>query len=291
MKVRIVLADDHTIVRQSLRTRLEAEPDFDLVGEAKDGLMAVAQVEKLRPDVLLLDIAMPALNGIDVLSRVRQSFPRTRVVVLSMHRDPSYVVRAFQNGASAYVVKSADAKDLVRAVREAVAGRHYLSPPFAETELDAYMKKAANGDHADRYSLLTRREREVMQLVVEGLTNPEVAKRLFIETRTVETHRAHIMEKLELRNLAELVHFAVLRGLLDAKGVGDRAEAELASASVNGAGQPGALAEPVLPECDSTHPSAAQGDAGIPGPGSSSQDPDDPRRDAPEAAPPDPDRA
>jgi len=215
MRVRILIAEDHTIVRQSLRTRLEAEPDFDLVGEAKDGLLTLAQVEKLRPDVVLLDLGMPGLNGIDVLARVRQGFPRTRVVVLSMHEDPSYVVRAFQNGASAYVTKSADAKDLVRAVHEAMAGRHYLSPPFSEADLDEYMKKAANGD-TDPYNLLTRREREVLQLVVEGNTNPLVAKRLFIDTRTVETHRAHVMEKLGLKNLAELVRFAVARHLLDA---------------------------------------------------------------------------
>lgn len=215
MKTRILLADDHAIVRQSLRSRLEAEPDFDLVGEAKDGLVTLAQVERLRPDVLLLDIAMPGLNGIEVLTRVRQRFPRTHVVVLSMHQDRSYVVRSFQNGAQAYVVKSADAKDLVHAIREVMAGRQYLSPPFSAAELEDYMNKAASGD-ADPYDLLTRREREVLQLVVEGNTNPQIAKRLFIDTRTVETHRAHVMEKLGLKNLPELVLFAVARGLLEA---------------------------------------------------------------------------
>lgn len=260
MSVRILLADDHTILRQSLQTRLDAEPDFVLVGDAKDGLEALEEMERLRPDVLVLDIGMPGLNGIEVLERVRQRFPRTRVVVLSMYQDQSYVVQAFQNGAAAYVVKSADAKDLVHAVREVMAGRRYLSPPFTERHLEEYMKKAANGD-TDPYALLTRREREVLQLVVEGFTNPQIARRLFIDTRTVETHRAHVMEKLGLRNLAELVRFAVQRGLLDAKGV-----------------PPGRQAEPPAAElaADDTLASDADFDPGLPGPDETEPPPADP---------------
>ena len=219
MKVRILVADDHGILRQTLLIRLAQEADFELVGDAKDGLETMAQVEKLRPDVLLLDLSMLGLPGLEVLRRVRHRFPRTRVVVLTMHKDQSYVLRALQNGASGYVLKEADAADLVHAVREVMAGRMYLSPPFSEAALEEYKRKAANG-HVDLYDLLTNREKEVLQLVAEGHTNPQVGKRLFINARTVETHRAHVMEKLGLKNHAELVCFAVSRGLVSAFGPG-----------------------------------------------------------------------
>lgn len=236
MKVRMLLADDHGILRQTLRVCLAQQPDFELVGEAKDGLETMAQVEKLRPDLLLLDLSMPGLPGLEVLRRVRQRFPRTRVVVLSMHKDQAYVLRALQNGASGYVLKEADAADLVHAVREVMAGRSYLSPPFTESTLEEYKKKAANGD-VDPYDLLTNREKEVLQLVAEGNTNPQVGKRLFINARTVETHRAHVMEKLGLKNHAELVRFAVSRGLVSA--IGPAPEAGDASGPAPGTSRQG----------------------------------------------------
>jgi len=213
MKVRILLVDDHTIVRQSLRNFLENESDFELVGDAENGLAALQMIETHRPDIVLLDLQMEGLNGLEVLRRTRARFPRTRVVVLSMHQDSSYVVRSLNYGASAYVLKSADVKDLVHAMREVVAGRNYWSPPFSQVAIEAYMNKTASKAKTS-YDLLTNREKEVLQLVAEGNTNQQVGKRLFISTRTVETHRAHVMEKLGLQNQAELVRYAAKWGLI-----------------------------------------------------------------------------
>lgn len=213
MKARILLVDDHTMMRQSLRKVLETESDFELVGDAENGLTALKMIEKHRPDVVLLDLQMPGLNGLEVVRRVRRGFPRTRVLVLSMHDDWSYVAQALQDGASAYVLKAADVKDLMLAVREVVAGRVYLSPPFTQSDVEAYMKKTTKKTKSS-YERLTNREKEVLQLVAEGNTNQQVGKRLGINTRTVETHRAHVMEKLKLQNQAELVRYAAKWGLI-----------------------------------------------------------------------------
>ncbi len=236
MKVRILLVDDHTLVRQSLRNFLETEPDFELVGDAENGLAALRMIEKHRPDIVLLDLQMEGLNGLEVLRRARSRFPRTRVLVLSMHQDSSYVVRALKNGASAYVLKHSDVKDLVHAVREVVAGRNYLSPPFSQAAIEAYMNKTASKTKTS-YDLLTNREKEVLQLVAEGNTNQQIGKRLFIGTRTVETHRAHVMEKLSLQNQAELVRYAVKWGLIPTDNLDPGVAGRATSASTpNGSG-------------------------------------------------------
>jgi len=209
----IVLADDHHLVRQGLRSLLEAEPDFSIVGETGDGLEAAQLVERLRPDVLVLDLMMPGLNGLEVTRQVGQRSPRTHVVILSMHPNEAYVLEALRAGAAAYVLKESTSAELVRAVREAVAGRRYLSPPLSERAIEVYMQKAESAA-LDPYETLTAREREVLHLAAEGHTNAEIADRLFISRRTVETHRANLMRKLGLRTQTDLISYALRRGIL-----------------------------------------------------------------------------
>jgi two-component system, NarL family, response regulator NreC len=217
-KTHILLADDHRVVREGFRALLESEPDFEIVGETGDGLEAVRLVEQQKPHVLVVDLMMPGLNGLEVARQVTQRSPRTRIVVLSMHANEAYVLEALKNGASAYVLKDASAAELVRAVREAVAGRRYLSPPLSEPAIDSYIERARNSDSLDLYDTLTNREREVLQLAAEGHTNGEIAGRLFISPRTVETHRANVMHKLGLRSQTELVRYALQRGILPLEG-------------------------------------------------------------------------
>ena len=209
----IVLADDHQVVRHGLRSLLEAEPDFSVVGETGDGLEAAQLVERLQPDVLVLDLMMPGLNGLEVTRQVSQRSPRTRVVILSMHASEAHVLEALRSGAAAYVLKESTSAELVRAVREAVAGRRYLSSPLSERAIEAYMKKAESAA-LDPYEMLTAREREVLHLVVQGHTSAEIADRLFISRRTVETHRANLMRKLGLRTHTDLIRYALQRGIL-----------------------------------------------------------------------------
>ncbi len=192
---------------------LEAETDLRVVGEAGDGLAAIQQVERLQPDVLVLDLVMPALDGLEVTRRVRQRSPQTRVVILSMHANESYVLEALRAGVSAYVLKESTADELVRAVREAVVGRRYLSPPLSERAIAAYVEKAQEAPW-DPYETLTHREREVLHLAAEGHTNAEIAERLVISPRTVETHRANLMRKLSLHSQADLIRYALQRGIL-----------------------------------------------------------------------------
>ena len=209
----IVLADDHHVVRQGLRALIEAQPDLAVVGEAADGLEVPGLVERLAPDVLVVDIVLPGLGGLEVTRRVRHRAPRTRVVVLSMYATEAYVIEALRHGASAYVVKDASATELLRAVRAAAAGERYLSPPLSEKTIEAYLERAKTRP-LDLYDTLTTREREVLHLAAEGHGNPQIAARLDIGVRTVETHRANLMRKLALHSQTDLVRFALARGLL-----------------------------------------------------------------------------
>lgn len=208
-----VLADDHQILRQGIRLLLENVAGFHVVGEAGDGLEAIALVEKLKPDILVVDLVMPGLNGLDVVRSVRQRSDHTRVIVLSMHADEAYVVQALRNGAFGYLLKESSSTELIGAVHEVLAGRRYLAPALAERALNAYIEKA-DQSISDRYDLLTERERQVLQLAAEGRTNAEIAERLSIGVRTVETHRANLMNKLGLANQNELVRYVAQRGLL-----------------------------------------------------------------------------
>jgi two-component system, NarL family, response regulator NreC len=213
MTISIMLADDHPVVRRGMQTLLEAEPDFSVIGETGDGLDTVREVERSQPDVLVLDLMMPGLSGLEVLRIIRQRSPRTRVVVLSMHNNNAFVVTALKEGATGYVLKGSEEQNLVHAVREAVAGRRFLSPPVTERAIDAYISQARAAP-IDRHETLTAREREVLQLAAEGKTSGEIAVRLHISHRTVENHRANVMRKLGLKNQSELVCYALRRGLI-----------------------------------------------------------------------------
>lgn len=211
--ITVVLADDHQVVRQGLRALLESEPDLSVVGEASDGLKALDLVEQLKPQVLVIDIMMPGLNGLEVIRQVSKRSPKTRAVVLSMYADEGYVLEAFRYGAAGYAVKGADAAELLAAVREVAGGRRYVSPSLSGVIVDAYLKGHSD-EESDPYTQLTDREREVFQLMAEGHSNADIAQRLFISSRTVETHRAHVMQKLGLRTHTEIVRFALRRGIL-----------------------------------------------------------------------------
>jgi DNA-binding NarL/FixJ family response regulator len=213
MPLTLMLADDHQIVRQGLRAVLRTEPDFQLIGEAADGIEAVRLAERLRPDVLVLDLILPGLNGLEVARQVARRVPRTRIVVLSMHAEEGYVLEALSTGAMAYVLKEASAEELVKAIRAAAAGRRYLSPPLSEQALGTYAHRAA-GKSLDPYHTLTAREKEVLQLTAEGHSGVEIDERLFVSPRTVESHRANLMRKLGVRNQKELIRYAVQRGAL-----------------------------------------------------------------------------
>lgn len=209
----IVLADDHHVVRQGLRALLNAEPDLSIVGEAADGLEVAHLVERVQPDVLVMDLMMPGLNGLEVTRQVSKRFPQTHVVILSMYDNEAYVLEALRNGARGYVLKGSNAADLLQAVREVAAGQLYLSAPLSQRAIEAYVQKVQPAS-LDQYETLTSREREVLQLAVEGNNTGEIAERLSISPRTVETHRANLMRKLSLRTQTELIRFALRRGIL-----------------------------------------------------------------------------
>ncbi len=211
--IKIVLADDHPIVRQGLRAAFEVEPGFTIVGEASDGLEAVKLTERLAPDVLVLDLMMPGLNGLEAARQISQRSPKTRIVILSVSAAEPHVLEALRHGAAAYVLKGSSIPDLVRAVREAAAGRHYLSPPLSERAIETY-RAQAQAAPLDIYETLTTREREVLQLAAEGHTNAEIAARISLSPRTVETHRGNLMRKLGLRSQTDLIRYALRRGII-----------------------------------------------------------------------------
>lgn len=213
MSIRILIADDHTILRQGLRPILESEGEFKVVGEASTGLDALAKIEKLRPDVVLLDLKMPSLGGLEVLRKVQQAFPRTQVVILTMYQKEAHVLEALRHGNCSYVMKGADSELLIEAIRAAARGERFLSPPITEEDIENYIRQAQNQE-LDPYETLTNREREIIHLVVEGLSNNDIAARLMISPRTVEVHRMRAMHKLRLQNQGELVRFAVQHGII-----------------------------------------------------------------------------
>jgi two-component system, NarL family, response regulator NreC len=213
MAVTILLADDHHVMRQGLRMLLEAQEDFRVVAEVGDGLEAVKLAERLKPHVLIVDLMMPGINGLEVARQVSHRSPQTRIIVLSMYGNEPYVLEALRNGAVGYVLKDANAAELLRAVHEVVAGRRYLSPPLSEHAIEAYLQKAQDAV-LDLYETLTTREREVLQLAAEGRTNADIAAVLCVSPRTVETHRAHLMHKLGLHTQADLIRYALKRGIL-----------------------------------------------------------------------------
>ncbi len=212
--IRIILADDHTIVRGGLRMLLEREPGFSVVGEAADGREAIELAGSKVPDVAVLDIAMPNLNGIEAARQIAARYPTVRIIVLSMHSDEGYVLRALKAGARGYLLKDAPETDLIAAVRAVHQQKAYFSPAISKMLVEDYVRQLRERDAEDSYELLTGREREVLQLLAEGRSNKEVAVRLSLSLYTVETHRGNILQKLNLHGTPELILYAVRKGVI-----------------------------------------------------------------------------
>jgi two-component system response regulator NreC len=213
-QIRIVLADDHTIIRSGLRLLLEQQPDFKVVAEASDGRQAVQLVSKHHPNVVILDIGMPELNGIEATRQIVAQDPHPDVVILSMHSDESYVLRALKAGARAYILKNAAEADLIRAVQAVSEGKSFFSPVISKMLLEDYVRQVREKEVEDSYDLLTPREREILQLIAEGKTNKEMATILGLSPHTIETHRGNILEKLNLHSVPELILYAVRKGII-----------------------------------------------------------------------------
>lgn len=212
--LRLVIADDHAIVRRGLKSLVETQPDLRVVGEAADGLEAIRLVEHHKPDAIILDIGLPMLNGIDVAARVQKLTPAPWVIVLTMHADESYILRALAAGARAYLLKDATDDDLVPAIRAAAAGKPFFSARVTAVLVEDYLRQIQAKGLADSYHLLTDREKEVLSLLAEGRANKEAASLLGVGVSTIETHRANLMQKLNLHNTAEIVLYAVRKGII-----------------------------------------------------------------------------
>jgi len=213
-KLRILLADDHTVMRAGLRALLESHPDLEVVAETENGRQAVELSTSLMPDVVVMDVGMPILNGIEATKQIVNQSPKTEVVILSMHTDESYVMRALQAGARAYLLKDSAAGDLMGAIAAVSNGKSFFSPKVSRILAEDYVRVLKQKGAVDSYDLLTSREREILQLLAEGKTNKEVAADLNIRLYTVEAHRSHILQKLDLHNSAELVLYAVRKGII-----------------------------------------------------------------------------
>jgi len=212
--IRILLADDHTVVRKGLRLLLETQPGFSVIADAADGREAVALAEKLAPDVVVMDVAMPTLNGIEAARQITAREPQTAVVFLSMHSDEAYVLKALKAGARAYLLKDSAEYDLINAIKAVSEGKAFFSPAISKMLVEDYMRQMQERAVEDSYELLTTREREVLQLLAEGKNNKEVATVLNLSLYTVETHRSNIFQKLNLHSGAELILYAVRKGVI-----------------------------------------------------------------------------
>jgi two-component system response regulator NreC len=213
-QIRVILADDHTLIRAGLRMVVTSQPDFTVIGEADNGREAVAMTEKLKPDVVVMDIGMPVLNGIEACRHLHAALPDTQVVMLSMHSDEGYVLRALKAGAKAYLLKDSAEVDVATAIRAVVAGKSFFSPAVGKVLLQDYMRKLERTGAEDSYELLSPREREVLQLVAEGKSSKQIANLLNLSVNTVETHRGKVMQKLNLHNTPELILYAVRKGII-----------------------------------------------------------------------------
>ncbi len=215
-KIRILLADDHTMVRSGIATLLQNIKEFAIVGEAEDGEDAVHKTGELRPTVVVIDLSMPKLSGIEATAIIKKRYPDTNVLVLTMHENEEYVYQILKSGASGYVLKSAGKEELAAAIRAAAKGEKFFSPRISQLMAEGYVKRIEKGapDDPTRDVPLTRREREILALVASGLTNQQIADQLFISPRTVDTHRTNIMQKLDIHDLANLVRYAIEHGII-----------------------------------------------------------------------------
>lgn len=212
--IRILLADDHTVMRRGLRLLLESQPEFSVVAEAADGRQAVQQAEETQPDVAVVDIAMPNLSGIEAAERIASAMPNTAIVILSMHSDEAYVLRALKVGAKGYLLKDSAEGDLIDAIKAVHQGKTFFSPEISRMLVEDYVREIRARGAEDSYDLLTSREREILQLLAESKSNKEIAAALHLSPYTVETHRRNLQEKLNLHSLAELILYAVRKGLI-----------------------------------------------------------------------------
>ncbi len=216
-KINVLLADDHKLLRQGLIKLLEEDPEIVVCGEASDGREAIQKVESLNPEIVIMDIAMPNLNGLEALKQIRKKYPQIKVLILSMHKNEEYVLQSFKAGASGFILKDSAATEVFEAIKIINKGEPYLSPKISKIILHDLVKTPKKSDEISLYELLTSREREVFQLLAEGKKNIEIGKTLFISVKTVETHRAHIFEKLHLNNFTDLVKYAIKIGVITAE--------------------------------------------------------------------------
>jgi DNA-binding NarL/FixJ family response regulator len=213
-RIRVLIADDHTILREGIRLLLSSQPDIEVVGEASDGRDAYFKVEELLPDVVLMDIGMPVLNGLDSTQQIRRTFPNTKVLILTQHDNDEYVYRILQAGASGYVLKRAAGAELVSAIRGVDRGNAFLYPSMAKDLLNDYLKRAEAGQEKASYDGLTERERQVLKMIADGCTNQQIADLLCLSVKTVQAHRGHLMEKLNMHDRTELVKYAIRKGII-----------------------------------------------------------------------------
>ncbi len=214
-RTKVLIVDDHAIVREGVKMILAKESDIDVVGEAADGRQALDMVDRLSPDVVIMDLSMPGMGGIEATKQVKGRHPTLHVLALTMHEDESYVFQLLRAGASGYVLKRAAAQDLLQAVRAAARGEAFLYPSVARKVVEDYLKRVEQGQDRERYDGLTEREKEILTLIAQGLPNQQIAQKLYISIKTVQTHRAHILEKLGLHDRTELVRYAIRKGFIE----------------------------------------------------------------------------
>jgi DNA-binding NarL/FixJ family response regulator len=213
-RYRIVIAEDHTILREGLRSLLSSHSDFEIVGEAQDGREAIRCVEKMKPNLILTDLSMPRMNGMEAIREIRKQSPETKILVLTVHKTEEYILATLQAGADGYLLKESTHAELLAAVRHVLSGRHYISPGISDKVLEGYLEGRKTLKTKTAWETLTRREREILKLIAEGYKNKEIADDLCISVKTVEKHRANLMEKLNLHNVQELTKYAIEKGLV-----------------------------------------------------------------------------
>ncbi len=213
--IRIILAEDHTIVRQGLARLLEDQPNLEIVGQAVNGRMAAEMALELKPDIVIMDIAMPQMNGIEAAKRIRKDLPKTKILILSMYSHEHYIHELLEVGISGYLLKNSSGRDIIKAIHAAMKDETFLSPSISKKVVDSYLSPQKGSPREERYKLLSNREREVFQLIAEGRSTREIADTLYVSVSTVKSHRSKIMEKLGIENPVQLVHFAIQLGLVD----------------------------------------------------------------------------